>query len=137
MWYTTFKNHSRRRKFSRRSNIHLIFFFLLWKELTIVKFISLKPTPNIMLIKSTGQSVKHLWKTVWRLCFYPYYVVIPFQNVYFMDTETLIQKDICASMFSWALRIIARVWKWSKRPTDEWLLIQEADGDVYSQWNTT
>ena len=66
-----------------------------------------------------------MWKTVWRFLKklkieLPYDPAVPLLGIYPKETEALIQKDTCTSMFIAALFIIAKVWKQSKCPlTDE------------------
>ena len=66
-----------------------------------------------------------LWKTVWKFLKklkieLPYDPAIPPLSIY--PDQTLIQKDICTTMFIAALFTIAKTWKQTKCPlTDEWI----------------
>ena len=52
----------------------------------------------------------------------PYDLAVSLLSVYPKKTKTLIQKDICTSMFITALFIIAKIWKQSKSsPINEWI----------------
>ena len=68
-----------------------------------------------------------MWKTVWRFLKklkieLPYDPAVPLLGIYPKETEALIQKDTCTSMFIAALFITAKVWKQCKCPvTDEWI----------------
>ena len=58
--------------------------------------------------------VKSLWKTIMgflkklELLHDP---EIPLQSIFLKNTKTLIQKDICTSMLTAVLFIIAKIWK--------------------------
>ena len=66
-----------------------------------------------------------LWRTIWRFLKklkieLPYDPVIPLLGIY--PEKTIIQKDICTSMFTAALFTTVRSWKQPKCPsTDEWI----------------
>ena len=52
----------------------------------------------------------------------PFDPVIPFLGIYLKKTKSLIQEDICTSIFIAVLFTIARVWKQPKCPSvDEWI----------------
>ena len=57
--------------------------------------------------------VQPLWKTVWMLLKsrieQPYNSAILLLNVFLKKTKTLIQKDICTSMFIAALFTVAKI----------------------------
>ena len=66
--------------------------------------------------------VQPLWKTIWRflkklkieLLYDP---LIPLLGIYLKKMKTLIQKDICTTMFIEALFITAKIWKQPKYPS--------------------
>ena len=69
--------------------------------------------------------IQLLWRTIWRflkklkteLLYDP---VIPPLGIY--PEKTMIQKEICTTMFTAALFTIARIWKQPTCPsTDEWI----------------
>ena len=66
-----------------------------------------------------------LWRTVWRFLKklqieLPYDPAIPLLGIY--PEKTIIQKDLCTTMFIAALFTIARSWKHPKCPsTDKWI----------------
>ena len=66
-----------------------------------------------------------LWRTVWRFLKklkieLPYDPAIPLLGIY--PAKTIIQKELCTTMFIAALFIMARTWKQPKRSsTDEWI----------------
>ena len=68
--------------------------------------------------------IQPLWRTVWRFLKLkielPYDPAIPLLGIY--PEKTIIQKEICTTMFIAALFTIARTWKQPKCPsTDEWI----------------
>ena len=71
--------------------------------------------------------VQALWKAVWRYLkklkiYLPFHPVIPLPGIYLKKLETLIQKNICSSMFIAALFTTAKLWKQPKYPSvDEWI----------------
>ena len=66
-----------------------------------------------------------LWRTVWRFLKklqieLPYDPAIPLLGIY--PEKTIIQKELCTTMFIAALFTIAMTWKQPKCPsTDEWI----------------
>ena len=66
-----------------------------------------------------------LWRTVWQFLNklkieLPYDPAIPLLGIY--SEKTIIQKEICTTIFMAALFTIARTWKQPKCPmTDEWI----------------
>ena len=75
--------------------------------------------------------IQSRWRTVWRFLKklqieLPYDPAIPLLGIY--PEKTIIQKDICKTMFTAALFTIARTWKQPKCPS--------TDG-TYIQWNIT
>ena len=69
--------------------------------------------------------IQPLWRTVWRFLKklkteLPYDPAIPLLGRY--PEKTIIQKELCTTMFTAALFTIARTWKQPKCPlTDEWV----------------
>ena len=69
--------------------------------------------------------IQPLWRTLWRFfrklkIELRYYPAIPLLGIY--PEKTIIQKEICTTMFIAALFTIARTLKQSKCPmTDEWI----------------
>ena len=69
--------------------------------------------------------IQPLWRTVWRFLKklkteLPYDPAIPLLGIY--PEKTIIQKELCTTMFIAALFTIARTWKQPKCPsTDEWI----------------
>ena len=69
--------------------------------------------------------IQPLWRTVWRFLKklkieLPYNPAIPLLGIY--PEKTIIQKELCTTMFIAALFTIARTWKQPKCPsTDEWV----------------
>ena len=69
--------------------------------------------------------IQPLWKTVWRFfkklkIELPYEPAIPLWGIY--PEKSIIQKEICTTMFTAAVFTIARTWKQPKCPwTDEWI----------------
>ena len=66
------------------------------------------------------------WKTVWRFLQrskieLPYDPAIPLLGIYPKKSRTLIQKDICISMFITELFTIANLWKQAKYPVNRWV----------------
>ena len=80
--------------------------------------------------------IQPLWRTVWRFLKklkieLPYDPAIPLLGIY--PEKTVIQKEICTTMFIAALFTTARTWKQPKCPsTDEWIRC-----GTYIQWNVT
>ena len=65
--------------------------------------------------------LQSLWKTVWSFLKklkieWPYDPAIPLLGIYLQKPNILIWKDICISMFTEALSIIAKTWKQPKCP---------------------
>ena len=71
--------------------------------------------------------VQPLWKTVYRFLQklkieLPCGPGIPLLGIYLKKTKTLIQKGICAPVFTAAILTVARTWKQPKCPSiDEWI----------------
>ena len=69
--------------------------------------------------------IQPLWRTVWRFLKklkieLPYDPAIPLLGIY--PEKSIIQKELCTTMFIAALFTIARTWKQLKcLPTDEWI----------------
>ena len=69
--------------------------------------------------------IQPLWRTVWRFLKklkieLPYNRAIPLLGIY--PEKTMIQKELCTTMFIAALFTIARTWKQPKCPsTDDWI----------------
>ena len=69
--------------------------------------------------------IQPLWRTVWRFLKklkieLPYDSAIPLLGIYL--EKTIIQKELCTTMFTAVLFTIARTWKQPKCPsTDEWI----------------
>ena len=69
--------------------------------------------------------IQPLWRTVWRFLKklkieLPYDPAIPLLGIY--PEKTIIQKDLCTTMFIAALFTITRTWKQPKCPSrDEWV----------------
>ena len=69
--------------------------------------------------------IQPLWRTVWRFLKklkieLPYDPAMPLLGIY--SEKTIIQKELCTTMFTAALFTIARTWKQPKCPsTDEWI----------------
>ena len=52
----------------------------------------------------------------------PYDPEIPLLGIYLKNMETLIQKDICTSIVTATLFVVAKIWKQPKCPSiDEWI----------------
>ena len=67
--------------------------------------------------------VQPLWKEVWRYLKMdlPFIPALPLLGIYPKKSETLIQKNICASMFL-AVPLQPKIWKQPKFPSvDEWI----------------
>ena len=68
-----------------------------------------------------------LWKTVWRFLKklkieLPYNPAIALLGIYAKDTNIVIQRSTCTSMFVAAMSTIAKLWKEPRCPlTDEWI----------------
>ena len=61
-----------------------------------------------------------LWRFLKKLKIeLPYDPAVPLLVIYPKKTKTLIQKDICTSMFIATLFTIAKIWKQSKCPSIE------------------
>ena len=79
-----------------------------------------------------------LWKTVWSFLKklkidLPFYLVIPLLG-YPKNSETPIQKNLCAPMFIVVLFTIAKCWKQFKCPSvNEWI----KNLWYFYKWNTT
>ena len=71
--------------------------------------------------------VQPLWTTVWNFLKLlkmelPFDLAIPLLGLYPKNPETLIQKNLCTSMFIAAQFTIAKFWKWLKCPSvNEWI----------------
>ena len=71
--------------------------------------------------------VQPLWKTVWSFLRkpkieLPFYLAIPLLGLYPKNPETLIQKNLCTSMFIAAQFTIAKYWKQPRCPSvNEWI----------------
>ena len=71
--------------------------------------------------------VQPLWKTVWNFLKklkmdLPFDSVIPLLGISLKEPKTLIQKNICISMFIAALFTIVKIWTQPKcSTTDEWM----------------
>ena len=69
--------------------------------------------------------IQPLWRTVWRFLKKlkiepPYEPGIPLLGIY--PEKTIIQKELCTTMFTAALFTIARTWKQPKcQSIDEWI----------------
>ena len=69
--------------------------------------------------------IQPLWRTVWRFLIklkiqLPYNPAIPLLGIY--PEKTIIQKEICTTIFTAALFTTARTWKQPKCPsTDAWI----------------
>ena len=69
--------------------------------------------------------IQPLWRTVWRFLKklkieLPYNLAIPLLGIY--PEKTIIQKELCTTMFIAALFTIARTWNQPKCPSiDEWI----------------
>ena len=69
--------------------------------------------------------IQPLWRTVWRFLKklkiqLPYNPAIPLLGIY--PEKTIIQKEICTTIFTAALFTTARTWKQPKCPsTDAWI----------------
>ena len=66
--------------------------------------------------------VQPLRKTVWRFLKklkveLPYDPAIPLLGIYLEKTKTLIFKNMCAPMFTVALFIITKMWRYTHTPT--------------------
>jgi cyclopropane fatty-acyl-phospholipid synthase-like methyltransferase len=83
--------------------------------------------------------VQPLWKAVWSFLKklkmeLPYDPVILLQEIYSKKPKTLVQKNICTTLFIAVLFIIANIWKQLKCPSvDEW----GKRVGTFPQWNTT
>ena len=52
----------------------------------------------------------------------PFDPVIPLLGIYPKKSKTLIRKNVTTPMFTAALLIITKIWKWPKCPSvDEWI----------------
>ena len=67
--------------------------------------------------------VQPLWRTVWKfLKKLPYDPALLLLGMHLKELKTRSQRDICISMFTAALFMIAKVWKQPKCPLmDEWI----------------
>ena len=69
--------------------------------------------------------IQPLWRTVWRFLKklkiqLPYDPAIPLLGIY--PEKTIIQNELCITMFTAAPFTVARTWKQPKCPlTDEWI----------------
>ena len=70
--------------------------------------------------------VQPLWKTVWNflkklkieLLFDP---AIPILGIYLKKMKTVIQKDVCITMFTVALFTITKIWVANQAPINRWM----------------
>ena len=121
-------------------------------HLTLVGMVSIKKSTNNKCCRGCGEEgnplycwwecklMKLLWRSVWRFLKklkieWPHDWVTPLLCIYSEKMKTLIQKDICTSLFIGALFTIAMTWKQPKYPlTDEWI---KKIWCIYTQWNMT
>ena len=71
--------------------------------------------------------VQPLWKTVWHFLKklkveLPFHPAIPLLGLYLKNPETLIQKNLCTTMFTAPQFTIAKCWKQPRcPPVNEWI----------------
>ena len=74
-----------------------------------------KPLCTTVENQTDAATVEDRWRVLQKLKIeVPYESVSPLLGIYPKNMKTLIQKDICSSMFIAALLTIAKTWKQSK-----------------------